>query len=98
MKSNPATTNGITQMANNIMLSTNPEQSLYNMLMQAPVAMIVLRGEDNIIEFANDFYSFIAGKNREDLLNKPAFEVMPEAATQGFVEILRDIRATGKPL
>lgn len=67
------------------------------MLMQAPVAIVVFRGSNHIIELANDLYLSIAGKSREILLNKPAFEVMPKAASQGFIEILNGVRESGQP-
>ena len=67
------------------------------MLMQAPVAIVVFRGPDYIIELANDLYLPIAGKPREALLNRPAFDVMPVAASQGFIEILNGIRKNGQP-
>ena len=68
------------------------EQAFFDMLMQAPVAIVVFSGPSYVIDFVNDLYVAIAGKTREELLNKPAFEVMPTAATQGFKELLDRIR------
>lgn len=74
------------------------QQGFYNLLMQAPVAIVVFSGPDYIIELANDLYLPLAGKTREQLLNKPAFETMPVAALQGFIELLDNIRTTGEPV
>lgn len=73
------------------------QTGLYHLLMQAPVAIVIFSGPDYVIELANDLYLPIAGKPREALLNKPAFEAIPIATGQGFIEVLDDIRATGEP-
>lgn len=78
--------------------SAAAQADLYQLLMQAPVAIVIFRGPDYIIELANDLYLTLAGKSREALLNKPAFEAMPVAASQGFIELLNNIRATGAPV
>ncbi|MBD0366107.1 MAG: PAS domain S-box protein [Flavisolibacter sp.] len=71
---------------------------LYNLLMQTPVAIVVFSGPDYVIKLANDSYVQLTGKNREELLDRPAFEVMPVAVAQGFIELLDKIRATGEPV
>lgn len=79
-------------------LLASAQSDLYALLMQAPVAILIFRGPNYIIELANDLYLPIAGKTREELLHKPAFEAMPVAAAQGFIQLLDNIRATGEPL
>ncbi len=74
------------------------DRGAYELLLQAPVALVVFAGRDNIIEFVNDLFLPIAGLSREELLYQPAFKVMPMAASQGFAELLERIRATGEPL
>ena len=76
---------------------TGLEQSFYHMLMQAPVAMVVFRGADYLIEFANEKYFSLIGKPAEALLNHPAFTAMPQAAAQGVPAILDKVRSTGEP-
>src|SRR5215217_4079099 len=78
-------------------LAADAQIGLYHLLMQAPVAIVIFSGPDYIIELANDLYLPIAGKRREELLHKPAFEAIPIAASQGFIEVLNNIRATGEP-
>ncbi len=77
---------------------SHPDQDFHSLLMQAPVAIVVFKGPEYIIELANDLYLPIAGKTREELINKPAFEAMPVAASQGFIELLDNIRTTGQPV
>lgn len=76
---------------------TGAQSDLHSLLMQAPVAIVIFSGPDYIIELVNDLYLPIAGKRREELLHKPAFEVMPAAASQGFIQLLDAIRASGEP-
>ncbi len=58
--------------------------------------MVIFRGPDFIIEFANDSYFSLFGYSREALLNQPAFEAMPQAREQGFFELLTRIRLSGE--
>ncbi|MBX7115503.1 MAG: response regulator [Myxococcaceae bacterium] len=68
---------------------------LYDMFMQAPAAICVIRGPDFVYEMANDTYVRVMGR---DVLNKPLAQVVPELVEQGFVELLREVVRTGEPL
>ena len=78
-------------------VDTGMEQAFFNMLMQAPIAIVVFSGPSYVIDFVNDLYVDIVGKTRDDLLNKPAFDAMPAAATQGFKELIDGFRSTAAP-
>lgn len=65
-------------------------------VMQAPIAMCVLRGADFVVEVANERVLQIWGKTANDMLNKPLFEGLPEARHQGIEELLNDVYNTGK--
>jgi PAS domain S-box-containing protein len=67
-----------------------------NIFKQAPVAIVIFRGKDFIIEFANDFYLQILGKSSH-IIGKPLFESFPELKNQGLKEILDGIMQTGIP-
>lgn len=67
------------------------------MLMQAPVAIAVFRGENFIAEMANDAYLPLVGKTREAFVGKPLFETLPE--TREILEPLAlELVRTGQPL
>ncbi len=68
----------------------------YNQLLQAPVAISIVTGPENIIELANEQILTFWGR-KEDVIGKPLFEALPEARTQGFAEILDGVRKTGEP-
>jgi PAS domain S-box-containing protein len=68
-----------------------------NMVSQAPVAISVLRGENYVVEVANEKQLQLWGKTKEQVLNMPIFKAIPEGAGQGFEELLSDVFRTGKP-
>jgi signal transduction histidine kinase/DNA-binding NarL/FixJ family response regulator len=72
------------------------ELDVYNILMQSPVAICILRGKNFIIEFANDFYLAILGKER-DVIGKPLFHSFPELKNQGFDTFINGIMDNGVP-
>jgi PAS domain S-box-containing protein len=72
-------------------------QQFQKMLMQAPVAIAVFRGENFIAEMANDAYLPLVGKTREAFVGKPLFETLPE--TRDILEPLAlELVRTGQPL
>ena len=66
---------------------------LREMFEQAPGAVALLHGPDLVIEYANDAYSQLVG-NRT-LVGRSLSDALPEVAEAGFVDILRDVLATG---
>jgi PAS domain S-box-containing protein len=61
----------------------------------APSFLHVLRGPKFIFEFANEAYYQLVGPR--ELIGRPAFEALPEAAGCGFEEKLIGVMATCKP-
>ncbi len=59
------------------------EKNIYNAFMQSPVAIGILKGKDYVIEFANEFYLSILGKD-SSVIGKSIFAVFPELKTQGL--------------
>ncbi len=69
---------------------------LKNLFMQAPMAICILRGEDFVVEMANDNIMKLWGKDNDAMMNKPLFEGLPEARLQGFDKLLEQVYHTGK--
>ena len=67
-----------------------------NNIMQAPVAMCILRGENHVVEIANEQMMEIWGKQAEQVMNKPIFEGLPEAKDQGLEPLLDNVFKTGE--
>jgi PAS domain S-box-containing protein len=55
-------------------------------LQQAPVFFALLRGPDHVISMVNPLYLRLV--NKRDVLNKPVRIALPDAAEEGYVEIL----------
>ncbi|MEN2487069.1 PAS domain S-box protein [Flavobacterium sp. B11] len=67
-----------------------------NNIMQAPVAMCIFKGENNIVEIANEQMLQLWGAKAENIINKPIFKVLPELKKQGLDEILQNVFISGK--
>jgi PAS domain S-box-containing protein len=68
------------------------------MIMQSPVAMSILKEPNHIIEIANDKQLELWGRSREEVMNRPFFEAIPEATRGGYEEVLRDVYSDGKTI
>jgi PAS domain S-box-containing protein len=72
------------------------ENNLRNTILQAPLAMAILRGPSFIIDIANDSMYELWGRSKEELLNKSIFEGLPEVRHQGYEELLTGVFTTGE--
>jgi signal transduction histidine kinase/FixJ family two-component response regulator len=68
---------------------------LYQLFMQAPAPICVIRGHDLVFEMANALYEQVTGHRQ--IVGKPMLVAMPELAGQGFDELLRNVMRTGVP-
>jgi len=73
------------------------EKSFRALILQAPVAICVLRGPIHIVEIANDRMLEIWGKKAEDVINRPIFRGLPEVREQGLEDILHNVFVNGIP-
>jgi len=72
------------------------ERNFRNMILHAPVAMCLMRGPSLIIEIANDAMIALWGKQKENVLNTPYFEALPDTKEQGLEEMFNLIYETGQ--
>jgi two-component system sensor histidine kinase VicK len=72
------------------------EQNLRNIILQAPVAMCILHGENYVVEIANERMYSVWGTTAAQVLGKPIFECLPEAIGQGFETLLAQVYETGE--
>ena len=68
----------------------------HEMIYSSPSLMCILKGEDLIIEIANDAILESWGKG-EDVIGKSLVSVMPEIVEQGFDKLLLRVYKTGEP-
>ena len=70
---------------------------LQRLFEQAPVAIAVFKGPRYVIEMANPAVCAMWGRTQQQALGTPLFALLPEAAGQGFEELLDGVLATGVP-
>jgi PAS domain S-box-containing protein len=96
----PVRTTGVIQditekkIADKLLLES--EYRFRDMIYTSPSLIAILRGENFIIDTANDAIIETWGKGK-DVIGKPILKVLPEIAEQGFEEILNNVYETGIP-
>jgi PAS domain S-box-containing protein len=73
------------------------EKNFRTLVMQAPVGICILKGEDFIVEIANDTFLDIADKQRDEVIGKKVVETFPEATRHGFDALLKGVFTKGEP-
>jgi len=78
----------------NLEIAVETEKQRFNDLyLQAPSCMGILKGSDHVYEMANPTYLQLI--NKKNIIGKSFKEIRPEAAEQGFIEILNQVYKTG---
>jgi len=73
------------------------QQQLHALFEQAPVAIAIFRGPQYLIELANPVMCAIGERIQAQSVGKPLFELLPDAAEQGFAQLLNGVMTTGIP-
>jgi len=71
------------------------EHNFRQLILQAPVGICLLTGDDFTVSIANDEYVSIVGRERQGFEGKPIWELLPEAKEQGFDKLLSGVKETG---
>lgn len=69
--------------------------AFYDLFMQAPAPICILRGPEHRYEFLNPRYQALFPGM--ELLGRALAEALPEVAAAGFAELLDKVQATGQP-
>ena len=72
------------------------EERFRLMVQQAPVAMLVFRGENLVLETVNDKMLELMDRDKR-IIGHPIIEALPELKEQPVWQMLKDIYASGKP-
>lgn len=72
------------------------EQQLRSLLREAPVAMVIYRGPDHIIELANTRMLDYWGRTEEQTFGLPLFQAIPELRSQGYQQMMDKVYQTGE--
>jgi PAS domain S-box-containing protein len=86
----------ITERKNALEAIKHSEENLRNMILQAPIAMAILKGPSFRVELANARMFELWGRGADELMNKSIFEGLPEVRDQGYEELLTGVYTTGK--
>ncbi|RZJ31022.1 MAG: PAS domain S-box protein [Flavobacterium sp.] len=73
------------------------EDRFRKLITDAPIPMIVFSGSDFVMQIVNNAYLEIVGRNRNDLIDKPAFENFPQSR-EALEPLLKSVFDSGKPL
>lgn len=74
------------------------EQRLNSLFAQASVAICILRGPQFLVELANERMYTLWGRTPAQLLGRPLFVVISEAANNGYQALIAGVMQTGEPL
>ncbi|MEO7394675.1 MAG: PAS domain-containing protein, partial [Chitinophagaceae bacterium] len=86
----------ITQQKNQAIKEKELLNRFQNLLMNAPVAIAILKGKKHIVELANDFYLQLVEKDK-DFIGKSIFESLPAIKAKGIKDLLDGVMQTGNP-
>ena len=68
---------------------------LRNLFNQAPGFIAVLTGENHMFEIVSEAYYLLVGHRQ--IIGKPLLQALPKMRGQGLVELLDEVRRSGKP-
>jgi PAS domain S-box-containing protein len=72
------------------------QRNLRNMILQAPVAMCILKKPDYTVDIANERMFELWGKQAAEVLHRPIFDGLPEAKDQGLEALLEQVSTSGQ--
>lgn len=71
-------------------------EKAYQFFVNAPIIIGIVRGDDYVIELANEGLLEVWGRTKE-VIGKPLLQAIPELKDQGFIDLLDRVRKTGEP-
>ena len=86
----------ITQEATERKKVEESKKNLHNLIYSSPSAIGFLKGNDMVIETANDAILKMWGKDK-DVIGRKFFEVLPALVDQGYPQIFAAVYKTGEP-
>ncbi len=72
------------------------EENFRQLILQAPVGILLLKTEMFLIEMVNDTFLQLTGKQKSELKGRVLWDVFPEAREMGFEAILKRVLGSGK--
>ena len=89
--------NEVTELVKATQALAFSREEFQSMVIQSPIPMCIIRGNDFVIEIANNtMLKNIWRRELPDVIGKKLLEVFPELNSQKFPPLLRNVFATGK--
>jgi PAS domain S-box-containing protein len=82
--------------ADAVLKNVGVAEQTYHLFMQAPVAICILKGIEQVIALANDKMLEIWGKDKS-VIGQPVLKGLPELEGTAFPGLLNDVLTTGQP-
>ncbi|HEY4335942.1 MAG TPA: PAS domain-containing protein [Puia sp.] len=73
------------------------QERFQNLVEEATVGIVILMGDDLVVDIVNQAYGNLIGRNYRDLIGKPLFAIIPETEAH-FRPIIDSVRKSGQPL
>ncbi|PZR22177.1 MAG: hypothetical protein DI539_06220 [Flavobacterium psychrophilum] len=88
----------VTDIVNTKKELTLKKKEFSNIVMQSPIAITILKGEDFIIDIANEvMLKDLWRKEFHEVVGRSILEVFPELYEQDYPRLLKSVMETGKP-
>lgn len=85
----------VTEQVDSKYMLTQSEQQFRKVVMESPIAMTILKGEDFIIDMANEtMFRHIWRRDEHELIGKSILKAFPELEGQQFPDLLRRVVKT----
>ncbi|MFP5439062.1 MAG: PAS domain-containing protein [Bacteroidia bacterium] len=88
--------NETTQVVTTQRTLSQSENRFQSLIREAAIGIIVLEGEESLVEIANTAYLALIGREEHEVVGRPLFEIIPEAIPY-FKDIIDRTRTSGKP-
>ncbi|HSB93385.1 MAG TPA: PAS domain-containing protein [Flavitalea sp.] len=76
---------------------TKSQEELLASFNDSPVGLAILSGEHLYLKMINPFAAMLAGREADEMINKPLIEAIPEFSGLGFDDTLRNVLASRQP-
>ncbi len=86
----------VVETSKKVQVQNNLKNQLSDLFAEAPCGLSIYQGKNHIITVANQRMLEIWGRKKEEVIDKPVLEALPETANRGFEQLLDNVYNTGK--
>ena len=73
------------------------ERNFRSLVMQAPVGICILKGQELEVKLANESFLDVSNKKGENIIGKRVVDIYPEATAQGFDKMILSVMESRQP-